>query len=84
MLAEEVLVAQFGADLRPHLGGDRGLPVLPVGQVVGDVALRGLLDELRLVAQIPGEDTAELGCLLGLLNALPASRAAFSSGSASG
>ena len=38
VLAEEVLVAQFGADPRPHLGRDRGLPVLAVGQVVGDVA----------------------------------------------
>jgi hypothetical protein len=44
--------------------------VLTVGQVVGDVALRGLLDELRLVAQIPGEHTAELGGLLSVLNAL--------------
>ena len=39
-------------------------------QVVGDVPLRGLLDELGLVAQIAGEDAPELGGLLGLLEAL--------------
>ena len=60
VLAEEVLVAQFGADLGSHVGRDRGLPVLAVGQVVGDVTPRGLLDELRLVTQIPGEHPAEL------------------------
>jgi len=71
VLAQEVLVAQFGADPRSFLGRDRRPPVRTAGQVVGDVALRGLLDELRLVPPVPGEDTTELGGLLGLVNALP-------------
>ena len=71
VLAEEVLVAQFSADPGAFFGRDRGLPVLPVGQVVGDVAPCGLLDELRLVAQVAGEHAPELGGLLRLLKALP-------------
>ena len=60
---------EVAADTRAFLGRDGHLPVLAVMQVVGDVALRGLLDELRLVAPVDREDPTELGGLLGLRDA---------------